>query len=45
MPDSSYLYVKIFADRPPVGVRMPMGMAPLTAAEIERIRAWITGKP
>lgn len=45
MPDSSYLYVKIVSDKPPVGARMPMSSTPLTAAEIERIRAWITGKP
>jgi hypothetical protein len=45
MPDSSYLYVKVASDKPPVGVRMPMSSTPLTAAEIERIRVWITGKP
>ena len=45
MPDSSYLYIKVKFDRPPVGSRMPMSAAPLTAAEIERIRLWITGKP
>lgn len=44
LPDSSYLIHKVQGTQTSVGGigdRMPLGGAPLTAAEIERIRGWI----
>lgn len=45
MPDSSFLYIKIFNDQPPYGQMMPAdGSAPLSDAEILVIKNWITGR-
>lgn len=44
LPDSSYLVHKVQGTHTSVGGtgdRMPLGGAPLTATEIERIRGWI----
>jgi hypothetical protein len=41
-PDSSYLVEKISTDMPRNGVRMPNGLPPLSAAEIDLIRTWIS---
>jgi hypothetical protein len=40
-PDGSYLMHKIEGRAGIVGVRMPQGMTPLTAAQIDAIRRWI----
>lgn len=45
MPESSYLYLKLTRDNPPVGSRMPMSAAPLASAEIGKVRQWIRGRP
>ncbi len=39
--ESSLLFLKVSSDAPPVGARMPSGDVPLTAGQIELIRAWI----
>lgn len=44
LPDSSYLYLKVTKAFPPVGARMPLGKAALTADQLEAIRTWISGK-
>ncbi len=45
LPDSSYLVHKVEGTQAAVGgsgARMPLGLSPLSATEIARIRAWIT---
>jgi len=42
-PDESYLVEKIAVDAPTRGSRMPRGMPPLSAEEIETIRSWVLG--
>ncbi len=39
--DASLLYLKVASGNPPVGARMPLIAAPLSAAQIELIRKWI----
>jgi hypothetical protein len=41
-PSSSYLYEKISRGTPSLGMPMPPNAQPLSNANIERIRAWIT---
>jgi hypothetical protein len=38
---SSLLFLKVSSNAPPVGSRMPLFGAPLSQAEIDRIRDWI----
>jgi hypothetical protein len=45
MPESSYLYLKITRDIPPLGSRMPLGGSPLPPSQIDRIAKWIKGRP
>lgn len=40
-PDNSFLLVKLTGPAPGEGARMPQGMSPLPASDIEMIRAWI----
>lgn len=40
-PDNSFLLVKLTGPAPGEGARMPQGMRPLPASDIEMIRAWI----
>lgn len=42
-PDESYIVEKISVDEPRHGRRMPRGMPPLSAEEIETIRSWVLG--
>lgn len=42
-PDESYIVEKIAVDEPRRGSRMPRGMPPLSAEEIESIRSWVLG--
>ena len=42
-PDESYLVEKIAMDAPTRGRRMPRGMPPLSAEEIETIQHWVLG--
>ncbi|MEO6096061.1 MAG: hypothetical protein ABIW76_10340 [Fibrobacteria bacterium] len=45
VPDSSYLFLKIFKATPPYGVRMPAeAAAPLSDEDIQTIKTWITGR-
>lgn len=39
--DNSLLFLKVAFDNPPIGVRMPMGRAPLTQTQIRLIEDWI----
>lgn len=39
--DASLLYLKVSSANPPVGARMPLIAAPLSAAQVELIRRWI----
>lgn len=39
--ENSLLFQKVNSTNPPVGVRMPRFLPPLTAAQIDRIRRWI----
>jgi hypothetical protein len=41
-PGTSYLFEKITDDTPAVGGRMPLGLDPLSAGEIDTIEDWIT---
>jgi hypothetical protein len=44
-PDSSYLYLKITQEEPPVGAMMPMeALSPLTPAQVDIIKTWIIGR-
>lgn len=43
-PDSSYLVIKVLGEAAQVGgtdTRMPLGLDPLSAAQIDTIRSWI----
>jgi len=39
-PETSLVYLKVRS--PPCGSKMPLGLAPLAAADIDQIRRWIT---
>lgn len=45
IPESSFLYLKIAREFPPLGSRMPLGGRPLTPSQIDRVRKWIKGRP
>jgi hypothetical protein len=40
-PDNSLLFLKVAYDNPPIGLRMPMGRAPLTQSQIRLLEDWI----
>ena len=40
-PDASYLLQKLTLDTPLEGLRMPNGLTPLTASQIDLVRRWI----
>lgn len=40
-PDASLLFTKVNSNNPPVGVRMPRSLPPLSDQEVELIRLWI----
>ena len=42
-PDESMLYLKM-TDDPPCGSRMPLGLAPATAAELDCVLEWIAAQ-
>jgi hypothetical protein len=44
-PEGSYLFEKVDAPKPACGEHMPLGRAPLSAAELDCLRAWIRDLP
>jgi hypothetical protein len=41
MPEMSLTFLKVSETKPPCGGRMPLETAPLSAAEIDEIQAWV----